>query len=162
MSVLHQVSLPLLESKWSRYFIVKVKLNRLEDHLALHVDHIAKPINQVASPIDESFTRVEQLTILASHNDVIAKVIYLKVSHDVVQLKVRNLFLGLESLFYLLSLWHLLVLLSHMLNAVITKFGNLIDNFLDQFMSKVIVNLCFILHEHLHVVLRVLVSIYLE
>jgi hypothetical protein len=77
------VLLSFFEPKRRRYFIINVQLHDLENDCALVIDNVAKPVYQVATPVDHAVTFVKQLALLASHDYVVAKVVDVKVSHDV-------------------------------------------------------------------------------
>lgn len=83
VSKFEKVLLAFLKAERRRDLIINVQLDSLENDVAKIVDDIAEAINQVASAIDQAFALVKQLATVASHDDEVAHVVNLEVSHDV-------------------------------------------------------------------------------
>lgn len=80
---LEKVFLAFLEAEGRRNLVIHVQLDCLKDNVALVVDNIAKAINKVASAIDQALALVKQLTPIATHDNKVAHVVDLEVSHNV-------------------------------------------------------------------------------
>jgi hypothetical protein len=151
---LEKILLAFLETEWGRDLIVNVQLYRPEDDIAIRVDNVAEPVDKVASSIHASFFLVHELAVVATHDYEVAKIIYLKFTHDVGKFKVWNLLLGLELLLDLLRLLGL--------DLVLVSGRNPINDSLNEVMGEVIVDLSLVLHEDFHVAFMLVFAIDLK
>jgi len=152
---LEQVFLPLLKPEGCGDLVIHVQLNGLEYDVAGSVDYVAKPVNEIASSIDQSLALVQQLATVAAHDDEVAHVVDFEVAHDVSQLEVRNLLLGLE---------HLLLLLLGLLLRGLAFVGarDVVYHVFYQALREIVVHFSFFLNEHFHVAFVHLFTLYLE
>lgn len=93
--------------------------------MALYVDNVTKPIDQVATTVNLPALVVQQFSAadLAAYYNEVSKVVNLKSTHNVSQLKVRNLSLHL----WLFNACHCLI--NSCLLWLIFFVRNVLDNF---------------------------------
>ena len=88
---IQEILLSLLKDEVGGYLVIRVKVSGPEYNLTILVNDVAELVRQVASSVDEVVVFVHQLTLGSSQDDVIARVVDVKFSHDVSELKFGNL-----------------------------------------------------------------------